>query len=138
MSTSPLRVALFNAGHGVWKPFLDITEEEQRAALEINVLTAFAFSREVLLEFTKNDFEQPSEGGKAGARKRGTLIFTGATASLRGNTTTSVFAAAKSGLRALSQSLAKEFGKQNIHVCGFFVVFISVFLTFGWICRLHT
>lgn len=44
------------------------------------------------------------------------LIFTGATASVRGNTLTSAFAAGKHGLRALSQSLAKEFGKENIHV----------------------
>jgi len=115
-STSPLRVAVFNAGYGVWKPFLDITEEEVREALDVNVLAAFAFSREALLEFTKNDLEQPSEGGKGGSRKKGTLIFTGATASIRGNTTTSLFAASKFGIRALSQSLAKEFGKQNIHV----------------------
>jgi short-subunit dehydrogenase len=47
---------------------------------------------------------------------RGTLLFTGATASLRGNTTTSAFSAGKFGLRALSQSLSKEFGKDNIHV----------------------
>ena len=53
--------------------------------------------------------------------KRGTLLITGATASWRGNVTTSAFSAAKFALRALSQSLAKEFGKQNIHVsaaCG--------------------
>ncbi|KAF8556614.1 NAD(P)-binding protein [Imleria badia] len=116
VATSPLRVAVFNAGYGVWKPFLDITEEEVRESLDVNVLAASTFSREVLLEFTKNDLEQASEGGKGGSRKKGTLIFTGATASLRGNTTTSVFAAAKFGVRALSQSLAKEFGKQNIHV----------------------
>jgi len=116
VSTSPLRVAVFNAGYGVWKPFLDITEEETRESLDVNVLAAFIFSREVLLEFTKNDIEQASEGGKGGSRKKGTLVFTGATAAIRGNTTTSVFAAGKFGVRALSQSLAKEFGKQNIHV----------------------
>ncbi|THH07724.1 hypothetical protein EW146_g9223, partial [Bondarzewia mesenterica] len=48
--------------------------------------------------------------------KRGTLLFTGATASLRGNVTTSAFATGKFGLRALAQSLSKEFGKENIHV----------------------
>jgi len=47
---------------------------------------------------------------------RGTLLFTGATASVRGNVTTSAFSAGKYALRSLSQSLAKEFGKQNIHV----------------------
>lgn len=116
VSTSPLRVAVFNAGYGVWKAFLDTTEEDVRESLDVNVLAAFTFAREVLLEFTKNDLEQPSEGGKGGSRKKGTLIFTGATAAIRGNTTTSAFAAGKFGIRALSQSLAKEFGKQNIHV----------------------
>ncbi|KIJ63659.1 hypothetical protein HYDPIDRAFT_113163 [Hydnomerulius pinastri MD-312] len=115
-STSPLRVAVFNAGYGVWKPFLQITDEEVRESLDTNVIAAFAFSKEVLLEFTKNDVEDASEGGKGGSRKKGTLIFTGATAAIRGNTTTSAFAAGKFGIRALSQSLAKEFGKQNIHV----------------------
>ena len=44
------------------------------------------------------------------------MLFTGATASVRGNVLTASFAAGKFALRALSQSLAKEFGKQNIHV----------------------
>lgn len=49
-------------------------------------------------------------------QKKGTLIFTGATASIRGNKTTAAFSAGKHGLRALSQSLAKEFGQKDIHV----------------------
>ena len=115
-ATSPLRVALFNAGHGVWKPFLDITDNDLRNSFDVNVAAAFAFSREVITEFLKLGFEDSSEGGQGGSRKRGTLLFTGATASIRGNATTSAFAAGKHGLRALAQSLAKEFGKQNIHV----------------------
>jgi NAD(P)-dependent dehydrogenase (short-subunit alcohol dehydrogenase family) len=115
--SSPLRVAVFNAGYGIWKPFLEITEDEVRESIDTNILAAFAFSRAALLEFTKLDLETANEGGVAGdARKRGTLIFTGATASIRGNTTTSAFSASKFAIRALSQSLAKEFGKQNIHV----------------------
>lgn len=115
--SSPLRVAVFNAGYGVWKPFLDITEDEIRESIDTNILAAFAFARAALLEFTKLEFETANEGGVAGdARKRGTLIFTGATASIRGNTLTSAFSASKFGIRALSQSLAKEFNKQNIHV----------------------
>jgi len=118
--TSPLRVALFNAGYGVWKPFLQVTEDEVRESIDTNIIAAFAFARAVLLEMTALELESPSEGGVAGdARKRGTLIFTGATAAIRGNTTTSAFAAGKFGIRALSQSLAKEFGKQNIHVSVF-------------------
>ena len=46
----------------------------------------------------------------------GTLIFTGATSSTRGAENFATFAAGKHGVRALSQSLAREFGKRDIHV----------------------
>jgi NAD(P)-dependent dehydrogenase (short-subunit alcohol dehydrogenase family) len=101
-------VALFNAGFGVWKPFLQITEEELDRATDTNVKAAFAFSREAITAFKGQSLDEHG--------KRGTLLFTGATASLRGNTTTSAFSAAKFALRSLSQSLNKEFGKENIHV----------------------
>ncbi|OCH90382.1 short-chain dehydrogenase/reductase SDR [Obba rivulosa] len=103
-----LRAALFNAGAGVWKPFLDVTEADVALITETNVTAAFAFARQVLLAFKQNEVDEKG--------KRGTLLFTGATASIRGNVTTSAFAAGKFALRALSQSLNKEFGKQNIHV----------------------
>ena len=77
--------------------------------MHVNIEAAFSFSRHVIKTFKDNQVD-PANGA------RGTLIFTGATASLRGNVTTSVFAAGKSGLRALSQSLSKEFGKQDIHI----------------------
>ncbi|KAF7290780.1 hypothetical protein MIND_01318900 [Mycena indigotica] len=103
------RAALFNIGYAVWKPFLETTPQEVEDSLNTNVAAAFAFSRETILKFKNNplDEQQPT---------RGTLIFTGATASTRGSTTTSAFSASKSGLRSLSQSLAKEFGKDDIHV----------------------
>ena len=49
-------------------------------------------------------------------RGRGTILFTGATASLRGAAGFAAFAAAKSGLRTLAQSLARELSPQGIHV----------------------
>ncbi|KAI0668188.1 short-chain dehydrogenase/reductase SDR [Trametes maxima] len=103
-----IRAALWNAGAGVWKPFLDVTEEDLQLTLDTNVTGAFAFAHQVIQEFKSNEVDAIG--------KRGTLIFTGATASIRGNVTTSAFAAGKFALRALSQSLNKEFGKQNIHV----------------------
>jgi len=103
-----IRVALWNAGAGVWKGFLDVTEQDLQTVVETNITAAFAFSRQALLAFKENDIDQIG--------KRGTLLFTGATASWRGNVTTSAFASGKFALRALSQSLNKEFGKQNIHV----------------------
>ena len=104
-----IRVALFNVAHGVWKPFLDITPQDVQDCLQINVAAAFSFTRGAILAFKDNDIEQPNG-------KRGTLIFTGATSSARGNAVSSAFAACKFGTRALSQSLAKEFGKENIHI----------------------
>lgn len=110
--TSDIRVALYNAGFGVWKPFLQITEDEVDKVTDTNVKAAFAFAREAITSFQG----QAIDGNEGGPGKRGTLIFTGATASLRGNTTTAAFSAAKFALRSLSQSLNKEFGKENIHV----------------------
>jgi NAD(P)-dependent dehydrogenase (short-subunit alcohol dehydrogenase family) len=106
---SQIRVGVFNAGDNIRKPFLDIDEQDVRTSLESSVVAAFGFSREAILAFQK--LAPDSEQGK-----KGTLILTGATAALRGNKTTSAFAASKFGLRALSQSLAKEFGPQGIHV----------------------
>jgi len=107
--TAQIKVAVYNTGHGVFKPFLDVTDEDVAQAVNINIRAAFAFARQSILAFQQ--VKEPDANGK-----RGTLIFTGATASIRGNTMTSAFAAGKHGLRALSQSLSKEFGKQNIHV----------------------
>jgi NAD(P)-dependent dehydrogenase (short-subunit alcohol dehydrogenase family) len=116
-----IRGGLFNVGYGVWKPFLSITPAEVQESVETNIVAAFSFARESILAFKQNPIvvEEGSEEeieASTTRGKRGVLIFTGATASLRGNTTTSVFAAGKHGLRGLSQSLAKEFGKDNIHV----------------------
>jgi NAD(P)-dependent dehydrogenase (short-subunit alcohol dehydrogenase family) len=105
---APLRAALWNVAYGVWKPFLDITEDDVRNVLDTHVVAGFGFARQVISAFKEQDLNELG--------KRGTLIFTGATASTRGNVLTSAFAAGKFGVRALSQSLAKEFGKQNIHV----------------------
>lgn len=114
-STHTIRVAVFNAAYGVWKPFLQVTDEDIAETLDTNVRAAFAFSKLVITAFKSNDLDS--------AGKRGTLIFTGATASLRGNKTTSTFAAGLFGRRALSQSLNKEFGKDNIHVRSMVVAF---------------
>jgi short-subunit dehydrogenase len=50
------------------------------------------------------------------ARGRGTILFTGATAGLRGSANFAAFAGAKHALRALAQSMARELGPMNIHV----------------------
>jgi NAD(P)-dependent dehydrogenase (short-subunit alcohol dehydrogenase family) len=49
-------------------------------------------------------------------RGKGTILFTGATASMRGAAQFAAFAAAKGGLRQVAQSMARELGPKNIHV----------------------
>ncbi|KAK0243738.1 hypothetical protein EDD85DRAFT_945064 [Armillaria nabsnona] len=104
----PIRIALYNTTHDIWEPFLDITPEDVQGVTQTNLGGVFACSKNVIQAFQAN---QVNEKGR-----RGSFIFTGATVSVRGNVTTSAFSSEKHALRALSQSLAKQFGKQNIHV----------------------
>ncbi|XP_006456462.1 hypothetical protein AGABI2DRAFT_78299, partial [Agaricus bisporus var. bisporus H97] len=108
-SSYEIRAAIWNVGHSAFKKFMDVTPQDIVETAEANMNGAFAFSKQAIIAFQENTIEQES-----GAK--GTLIFTGATASLRGNVTTSIFAAGKFALRALSQSLNKAYGKENIHV----------------------
>ncbi|CEL56958.1 Carbonyl reductase family member 4 OS=Bos taurus GN=CBR4 PE=2 SV=1 [Rhizoctonia solani AG-1 IB] len=103
-----IRVAIWNAAINVHKEFLELTEEEVEESTQTNIIGAFAFARQALLAF--QDLELDDKG------KRGSLIFTSATAAWRGNKLTSAFASGKTGQRALAQSLNKEFGPKNIHV----------------------
>ena len=116
-------------------------EEAFREVLEdlgtprLVVFNAGAFVREGLLETSAGDFENcwrvgcmggflvgraavrtMEEAGPRADGSLGTIIFTGATASLRGGAGFHNLAVGKFGLRALSQSMAREFGPQGIHV----------------------
>jgi NAD(P)-dependent dehydrogenase (short-subunit alcohol dehydrogenase family) len=105
-----LRSAIFNAGNAVRAPTLELTVEQIESALRTNVLGGFVFARAALALL----LEAPDAlDGPSGA---GSLIFTGATASLRGRPPFAAFAAAKAGLRSLSQTLAREFGPRGVHV----------------------
>ncbi|KAJ9199478.1 hypothetical protein DTO166G4_5490 [Paecilomyces variotii] len=102
-----LAAAIFNPGGGfVRKPFLELTEEEFLSGFESQGKGAFNFSQATLpLLLKATSLEHPPS-----------LIFTGATASVRGSANCSGFASGKFALRALSQSLAREFGPQGVHV----------------------
>ncbi|OKL57432.1 hypothetical protein UA08_07188 [Talaromyces atroroseus] len=113
---TPLAAAIFNPGGGfVKKPFLELTEEEFSSAYNVQTKGAFLFSQAVLpllLKGVGNEFP-PS---LIFTGRRDNREITGATASIRGSATFAPFAASKFGLRALSQSLAREFGPQGVHV----------------------
>lgn len=98
----PLEVAVFNIGANVRFPIADTTARVYRKVWEMACFAGFLMGREVAKRMME--------------RERGTIIFTGATASFRGRETLSAFAGAKHALRALAQSMARELGPKNIHV----------------------
>jgi NAD(P)-dependent dehydrogenase (short-subunit alcohol dehydrogenase family) len=106
----PLAAAVFNAGNATRAPTLELTVEQFEQAWRISVLGGFLFAQAALRQILNNGLDP------AGPSGRGSLIFTGATGALRGKPPFAAFAAAKAGLRSLSQSLAREFGPQGIHV----------------------
>jgi NAD(P)-dependent dehydrogenase (short-subunit alcohol dehydrogenase family) len=98
----PLEVGVYNAGNAIWGPPLEMKSEDFENAWRTGCLGGFIFGREVAKAMLP--------------RGRGTIIFTGASASLRGKAAFAAFASAKAGLRMVSQSFARELGPSGIHV----------------------
>lgn len=97
-----LEVVVFNIGANVRFSITETTGRVYRKVWEMAAFAGFLTGREA----AKHMLE----------RGRGTIIFTGATASVRGSDGFSAFAGAKHALRALAQSMARELGPKNIHV----------------------
>lgn len=98
----PIEVAVFNIGANVKFGIAETTPRVFRKVWEMGTFGGFLMAHNVA-PFMKD-------------RGRGTMLFTGATASVRGSAGFSAFASAKHGLRALVQSCARELGPKNIHV----------------------
>ncbi len=99
---APLEVCVFNIGANVNFPLLDTTERVFRKVWELACYAGFLSGREAARLMLP--------------RGKGCIFFTGATASVRGGIGYAAFAGAKSGLRAVAQSMARELGPKNIHV----------------------
>lgn len=101
--------AIFNASGGfLRKPFLEIDPSVFEQSLNVSALGGILFSQAFLPLLLK--------GKELGGEHPPTLIFTGATASVKSNAQMASFSTGKWALRALSQSLAREFGPQGVHV----------------------
>ena len=97
-----IEVLVFNIGANVPCSILEETPRKYFKIWEMACFGGFLNAREVALRMV--------------GRGRGTILFTGATASLRGSAHFAAFAGAKHALRALAQSMARELGPKNIHV----------------------
>src|ERR1700692_1488034 len=95
-------VCLFNAGSNFRKPLLETTEKLFFKAWELACYAGFLVGREAARVMVP--------------RGRGTIFFTGATASVRGGQGFAAFSSAKFGLRGVAQAMARELGPKNIHV----------------------
>ena len=98
----PIEVAVFNPGANFRASILDTPAEMFEKVWRLGCYAGFLFGREA--------------ARRMAARGRGTILFTGATASMRGAANFAAFAAAKGGLRQVAQSMARELGPKNIHV----------------------
>lgn len=98
----PIEVAVFNIGANVNFGIRDTTARVYRKVWEMAAFAGFLTGREAARVMVP--------------RGTGTIIFTGATASLRGGTGYAAFSGAKGALRMLAQSMARELGPQGIHV----------------------
>ncbi len=99
---APLEVCVFNIGANVYFPLLETTERVFRKVWELACYAGFLSGREAARLMLPHG--------------KGCIFFTGATASVRGGIGYAAFAGAKSGLRAVAQSMARELGPQNIHI----------------------
>ncbi len=99
---APIEVAVFNVGANVRHPIAETSARVYYKVWEMGCFAGFLVGREVAKAMLP--------------RGRGTILFTGATASLRGGPGFAAFAGAKHGLRALAQSMARELWPQGIHV----------------------
>jgi NAD(P)-dependent dehydrogenase (short-subunit alcohol dehydrogenase family) len=97
-----IEVLVFNIGANVRFPVVETTTQVYSKVWEMAALAGFLTSREAARAMIE--------------RGRGTILFTGATASVRGGIGYAAFASAKAGLRAVAQSMARELGPKNIHV----------------------
>ena len=97
-----LSLAIFNPAFGYSGRIIDMDSEYFERSWKVSCYGGFLFGREALKRMVP--------------RGEGTIIYTGATAALRGRPNYAAFNSAKSGLRTLAQAMAKEYGPDGIHV----------------------
>jgi len=101
-SIGSIDVVVFNVGGNVKYPILETTVRVYSKVWQMCALAGFLVGREAARRMVP--------------REQGSILFTGATASVRGAAGFSAFAGGKHALRALAQSMARELGPQGIHV----------------------
>jgi NAD(P)-dependent dehydrogenase (short-subunit alcohol dehydrogenase family) len=95
-------VLVYNAGSGVWGNIEDVSAADFEAAWRVNTLGSFLVAKQVV--------------GPMKSRKKGNIVFIGATASRRGVPRTTAFAPAKAAQKSLAESMARHLWPAGVHV----------------------
>ncbi len=93
---------LYNAGGGKWGTITEITPEQYEDSWRVNAYGAFLCAKQAVPDMI--------------AKRRGVILFTGATAGIKAGTMSAAFGPAKFAVRGLAQSLARDLGPRGIHV----------------------
>jgi len=102
LAPGSVEIVAYNAGNNRVKPLLEMEAAFFEDTWRVACFGGFLVGREA--------------ARRMAAQGRGTILFTGASASLRGKPPFAAFASAKAGLRSLAQAMAREFGPQGVHV----------------------
>jgi NAD(P)-dependent dehydrogenase (short-subunit alcohol dehydrogenase family) len=102
-----LEVVLYNPSYRVRGPLVELTAEDVRRSLEVTAFGAFLVGQQAARRML--------------ARGGGSILFTGASASVKGYAQSAPFAMGKFALRGLAQSMARELAPRNIHVAHFVI-----------------
>ena len=102
-----LDIIVYNPSARVRGPFTELDPEEVQNAIQITAYGAFLVAQSALKRMSK--------------RGKGNLLFTGASAGVKGYPQSASFAMGKFALRGLAQSLAREFHPQGIHIAHFVI-----------------
>jgi short-subunit dehydrogenase len=111
---APINVMVFNIGANSPSSILTETARRYTKMWEMACLAGFLTGREVAKRMVAGEDVSPASA--TGVQHKGTIIFTGATASLRGSANFAGFSGGKMALRALAQSMARELGPMGVHV----------------------
>lgn len=102
-----LDIVVYNPSSRVRGPFIDLDPKDVQTAIQITAYGAFLVAQQALKRFSE--------------KKKGNLLFTGASAGVKGYPQSASFAMGKFALRGLAQSLAREFHPQGIHIAHFVI-----------------
>jgi len=112
-----LKVVLYNPGLRIVAPVTEADPAEVKKAMDITAFGSFLVGQQAAKAMLQQQQEQVQSGEENSSKTKGTILFTGATAGIKGFPKSAAFAMGKFAQRGLAESMARELHPQGIHVC---------------------